>query len=174
MRVASGNNDLAVGERIDANANVVLLANIPEPFAFWRKEVLKLPRTFAMVHGKVIVIDPYCQKPVVMTGSQGPRASRVNDENLLLTEGDGELASQYAGQSCRCTANIAGGNPYRRRKVGQLGRASPITTSGKSVLLDRTKTETSGGCANSIFGLASWREADHAGCLHQAHGYPAR
>jgi len=69
LRVAIDNNDLAVGERIDANANVVLLANIPKPFAFWRKEVLKLPRTFAMVHSKVIVSDTYGQKPVVMTGS---------------------------------------------------------------------------------------------------------
>jgi hypothetical protein len=51
------------------------------------------------VHSKVIVIDPYGEKPVVMTGSHnmGPKASGVNDENLLLIEGDGELASQYAG-----------------------------------------------------------------------------
>jgi hypothetical protein len=27
----------------------------------------------------------------------GPKASGVNDENLLLIEGDGDLASQYAG-----------------------------------------------------------------------------
>ena len=87
------------GERIDANADVVLPAAIPGPFAYWHEELLKLPRTFAMVHSKVIVIDPYGQKPVVMTGSHnmGPKASGVNDENLLLIEGDGDLASQYAG-----------------------------------------------------------------------------
>jgi len=87
------------GERIDANADVVLPANIPGPFTYWRTELLKLPRTFAMVHSKVIVIDPYGEKPVVMTGSHnmGPKASGTNDENLLLIEGDGDLASQYAG-----------------------------------------------------------------------------
>jgi phosphatidylserine/phosphatidylglycerophosphate/cardiolipin synthase-like enzyme len=87
------------GERIDANSDVVLPANIQERFTFWIQELLKLPRTFAMVHSKVIVIDPYGEKPVVMTGSHnmGPKASGVNDENLLIIEGDGDLASQYAG-----------------------------------------------------------------------------
>ena len=87
------------GERIDANADVVLPAAIKGPFAYWHEELLKLPRTFAMVHSKVIVIDPYGEKPVVMTGSHnmGPKASGVNDENLLLIEGDRDLASQYAG-----------------------------------------------------------------------------
>jgi hypothetical protein len=45
-------------DRIDANADVVLPAKIPGPFAYWHAELLKLPRTFAMVHSKVIVIDP--------------------------------------------------------------------------------------------------------------------
>lgn len=87
------------GERIDSNADVVLPARIPGPFAYWHEELLKLPRTHAMVHSKVIVIDPYGEHPVVMTGSHnmGPKASGVNDENLLLIEGDGDLASQYAG-----------------------------------------------------------------------------
>jgi phosphatidylserine/phosphatidylglycerophosphate/cardiolipin synthase-like enzyme len=87
------------GEKIDANADVVLPAAIPGPLAFWVKELKHLPGTFAMVHSKVIVIDPYGEKPVVMTGSHnmGPKASGVNDENLLLIEGDGDLASEYAG-----------------------------------------------------------------------------
>ena len=87
------------GERIDANEDVVLPAAIEGSFGFWRKEVLKLPRAHAMVHSKVIVIDPYGAKPVVMTGSHnmGPKASGTNDENFLIIEGNGELASQYAG-----------------------------------------------------------------------------
>ena len=70
------------GERIDSNADVVLPTAIKGPFAYWHEELLKLPRTFAMVHSKVIVIDPYGKKPVVMTGSHnmGPKASKVNDE----------------------------------------------------------------------------------------------
>ena len=74
------------GERIDANEDVVLPAAIPGPMTYWRKELLKLPGTFAMVHSKVVVVDPYGAHPVVMTGSHnmGPKASGVNDENLLL------------------------------------------------------------------------------------------
>ena len=87
------------GEKIDANADVVLPAAIPGHLKYWEQELLKLPRTHAMVHSKVIVIDPYGDHPVVMTGSHnmGPKASGVNDENLLLIEGNSDLASQYAG-----------------------------------------------------------------------------
>lgn len=87
------------GEKINSNADVVLPAAIPGPLEYWVKELKRLSGTFAMVHSKVIVIDPYGEKPVVMTGSHnmGPKASGVNDENLLLIAGDGELASQYAG-----------------------------------------------------------------------------
>ncbi|SCM79708.1 conserved hypothetical protein [uncultured Pleomorphomonas sp.] len=88
------------GERIEANADVVLPAAIPGPLKYWKKELLKLPKSHAMVHSKVVVIDPYGDKPVVMTGSHnlGPRASGVNDENFLIVEGNGALASRYAGK----------------------------------------------------------------------------
>lgn len=50
--------------------------------------------------GARIVIDPYGANPVVMTGSHnmGPKASGVNDENLILIQGNPNLASQYAGK----------------------------------------------------------------------------
>jgi len=87
------------GDRIDANADVVLPAAIPGPLKYWEEELLRLPTARAMVHSKIIVIDPYGAKPVVMTGSHnmGPKASGVNDENLLLIRGNHELASRYAG-----------------------------------------------------------------------------
>ena len=86
------------GTRIDANEDVVLPAAIDERLKYWVRELVKLPRAHAMVHSKVVVIDPYGGHPVVMTGSHnmGPKASGVNDENLLIIEGDGALASQYA------------------------------------------------------------------------------
>lgn len=88
------------GERIEANADVVLPAAIPGALKYWKKELLKLPAAHAMVHSKVVVIDPYGEHPVVMTGSHnlGPKASGVNDENFLIIEGNGALASQYAGK----------------------------------------------------------------------------
>lgn len=88
------------GERIDANEDVVLPAAIPGPLKYWQPELLKLPRTHAMVHSKVIVVDPYGANPVVMTGSHnmGPKASGVNDENLILIQGNRDLASRCAGK----------------------------------------------------------------------------
>ena len=86
------------GARIGANADVVLPAAISQPLKFWKRELLKLPTAFAMVHSKVIVVDPYGPEPIVMTGSHnlGPKASGVNDENFLIIKGNAQLASQYA------------------------------------------------------------------------------
>ncbi|GAA4771973.1 phospholipase D-like domain-containing protein [Stakelama sediminis] len=88
------------GERIEANSDVVLPAAIPGKFAYWQKEVLKLPTAHAMVHDKIVIVDPYGANPVVMTGSHnmGPKASGVNDENLVIIAGNRDLASQYAGK----------------------------------------------------------------------------
>jgi phosphatidylserine/phosphatidylglycerophosphate/cardiolipin synthase-like enzyme len=86
------------GDRIDANEDVVLPAAIDTRLKFWVEELLKLPTAHAMVHSKVVVVDPFGDHPVVMTGSHnmGPKASGVNDENFVIIEGDGALASQYA------------------------------------------------------------------------------
>lgn len=51
-----------------------------------------------MIHSKVIVIDPLGKNPVVMTGSHnmGPKASKSNDDNLVIIEGASGLATEYA------------------------------------------------------------------------------
>jgi phosphatidylserine/phosphatidylglycerophosphate/cardiolipin synthase-like enzyme len=51
-----------------------------------------------MIHSKVVVIDPFGKKPVVMTGSHnlGPKASTDNDDNLVIVENAPGLASEYA------------------------------------------------------------------------------
>jgi len=51
-----------------------------------------------MIHSKVIVIDPFGQHPVVMTGSHnlGPKASGKNDDNLVIIESAPGLAAEYA------------------------------------------------------------------------------
>jgi len=86
------------GNRIDANQDVVLPAAIDTRLKYWTRELKKAPRAHAMVHSKVVVIDPYGDHPVVMTGSHnlGPKASGVNDENFVIIENHGALASQYA------------------------------------------------------------------------------
>ncbi|MGY5776537.1 phospholipase D-like domain-containing protein [Rhizobium sp. LEGMi135b] len=112
------------GERIDANADVVLPAAIPGRFAYWQKEVLKLPTAHAMVHSKVVIVDPYGPNPVVMTGSHnmGPKASGVNDENLVIITGNGDLASQYAGKIMEIYAQ------YRWRQSVQKQGGAPKWT----------------------------------------------
>jgi phosphatidylserine/phosphatidylglycerophosphate/cardiolipin synthase-like enzyme len=65
--------------------------------AGWLKEMLKAG--FAIVHDKIVVIDPFSdEKAVVITGSHnlGHRASFNNDENLIIVRGNRKLAEAYA------------------------------------------------------------------------------
>jgi phosphatidylserine/phosphatidylglycerophosphate/cardiolipin synthase-like enzyme len=86
------------GEFTQADLDVVLPAAVEADFGFWIAEILKLPRTHAMVHSKCIVVDPFGATPVVMTGSHnmGPKASSQNDDNLVIVEGAPRLAAAYA------------------------------------------------------------------------------
>lgn len=81
-----------------ADFEVVLPAAIDEITAFWRRELRKLPGTFAMVHSKVVLLDPFGDHPVLLTGSHnlGPKASGKNDENLLIIRDAPGLAAAYA------------------------------------------------------------------------------
>jgi hypothetical protein len=94
-----------------ADYEVVLPAAIDEPTKWFRAELLKLPKSFAMVHSKVVLVDPFSAHPVLLTGSHnlGPKASGTNDENLLIIRDAPGLAAAYA-------ANImAVYNQYRWR-----------------------------------------------------------
>ena len=81
-----------------ADFNVVLPAAIDKTTTFWFNELKKLPGTFAMVHSKVVLVDPFGDHPVLLTGSHnlGPKASRTNDENLLIIRDAPGLAAAYA------------------------------------------------------------------------------
>lgn len=62
----------------------------------WQKEILKAG--FAIIHDKVLVIDPFSDDCVVITGSHnlGHKASYDNDENLAIIRGNRKLAVAYA------------------------------------------------------------------------------
>ncbi|SDY25331.1 PLD-like domain-containing protein [Variovorax sp. YR266] len=62
----------------------------------WKKEILNAG--FAIIHDKVVVIDPFDDDCVVATGSHnlGHKASFDNDENLLIVRGNKKLAMAYA------------------------------------------------------------------------------
>lgn len=62
----------------------------------WIQEILTAG--FAVVHDKVIVIDPFSDDCTVILGSHnlGHRASYNNDENLAIIRGNRKLAEAYA------------------------------------------------------------------------------
>jgi hypothetical protein len=84
--------------RLDGDFDVVLPENIDQRFGYWIQEIRKLPHAFAMVHSKVVVIDPFGERPVVITGSHnlGPKASRANDDNMIIIDNAPRLAAAYA------------------------------------------------------------------------------
>ncbi|BAB52627.1 MULTISPECIES: phospholipase D-like domain-containing protein [Mesorhizobium] len=69
---------------------------IDDAFGRWEKEIYKVG--FAIIHNKVVVIDPFSDECVVITGSHnlGYRASHNNDENMVIVHGHRPLAEAYA------------------------------------------------------------------------------
>ncbi len=86
------------GELIAAPFDVVYPAAVSVPNTYWLPELKQMPGTHAMIHSKVVVLDPFGDNPVVMTGSNnmGVKASTENDENLVVIEGNAALAQAYA------------------------------------------------------------------------------
>jgi phosphatidylserine/phosphatidylglycerophosphate/cardiolipin synthase-like enzyme len=69
---------------------------IPDDFSYFEEELLKLG--FATSHDKILVIDPFDDECVVVTGSHnlGYAASYKNDENLLIIRNNKSIAQAYA------------------------------------------------------------------------------
>jgi phosphatidylserine/phosphatidylglycerophosphate/cardiolipin synthase-like enzyme len=76
--------------------DVLVPHNIKAQFHDWEKELLGA--SMVDIHSKVIIIDPFGEKPVVMTGSHnlGFKASNANDDNLVIIQGNAPLAVAYA------------------------------------------------------------------------------
>jgi phosphatidylserine/phosphatidylglycerophosphate/cardiolipin synthase-like enzyme len=53
---------------------------------------------FAIIHNKIVVVDPFSDNCAVVTGSHnlGFRASHNNDENMVIVRGHKQLAEAYA------------------------------------------------------------------------------
>jgi phosphatidylserine/phosphatidylglycerophosphate/cardiolipin synthase-like enzyme len=87
-----------VSVRPESGESVVSAAAINDQFAFWQKELLKSsPGAHAIIHDKIVVVDPFSPNCVVITGSHnlGYRASYNNDENLVIIRGNRILAQAY-------------------------------------------------------------------------------
>lgn len=83
---------------IPANA-----VNKNDAFGAWEAELNKAG--FAIIHDKILVIDPFSDECVVVTGSHnlGYRASHNNDENMVVVKGHRSLAESYA---CQCPRRL--------------------------------------------------------------------
>jgi hypothetical protein len=79
-----------------ASAKVSSVAGIFATFAQWEAEIYKIGH--AVIHDKILVIDPFTDDSVVVTGSHnlGFKASYSNDENMLIIRGNRSVAEAYA------------------------------------------------------------------------------
>jgi phosphatidylserine/phosphatidylglycerophosphate/cardiolipin synthase-like enzyme len=74
----------------------------PYPTAWWAAQTTH--KQFrgnigsAIIHSKVLLIDPFSNDPIVVTGSHNfsDNASGKNDENFIVIRGDHQLAEAYA------------------------------------------------------------------------------
>src|SRR5262249_46255334 len=73
------------------SAGVASVAGIYQSFAYWEAEIYKIGH--AVIHDKILVIDPFTDDPVVVTGSHnlGFRASYCNDENMLVIKNNSDV-----------------------------------------------------------------------------------
>lgn len=78
------------------SANVASVAGIFAAFAAWEAEIYKIGH--AVIHDKILVIDPFTDDSVVVTGSHnlGFKASYSNDENMVIIRKDRAVAEAYA------------------------------------------------------------------------------
>jgi len=82
--------------RLRADARVASVAGIFAAFGNWEAEIYKIGH--AVIHDKIVVLDPFTDDSVVITGSHnlGFRASYANDENMLVIRGNRAVAGAYA------------------------------------------------------------------------------
>lgn len=80
------------------NISIVRAANLTGPSIARDFQSEVLTAGIAIVHDKVVIIDPMSDKATVITGSHnlGYKASYENDENLVIIEGDRPFAAAYA------------------------------------------------------------------------------
>jgi phosphatidylserine/phosphatidylglycerophosphate/cardiolipin synthase-like enzyme len=96
-----------IGAPTDAQAgsrtyDVVQPEGHAHPTAYWAEETTRAQFLgsigHAIIHSKVLVVDPFGKDPVVVTGSHNfsISASEKNDENFIIVRGDRALAEAYA------------------------------------------------------------------------------
>src|SRR5436189_100337 len=98
----SGFDGLAEANRTPIQFDMIQAQGLKNPMARFVAEVTRNQFVanigHAIIHSKVIVIDPFSDNPVVIAGSHNysTTASTKNDENFIIIKGDRDLAEAYA------------------------------------------------------------------------------
>ncbi|MEP6764878.1 MAG: phospholipase D-like domain-containing protein, partial [Gemmatimonadaceae bacterium] len=89
------------------NTVITGIAGVPDAFGVWQKELAQLG--YAVIHDKIVVIDPFTSHSTVITGSHnlGYKASFSNDENLCIIRGNRRIAEAYASHVLDITNHYA-------------------------------------------------------------------
>jgi len=134
--------------------DVLVPANVKNAFGDWEKELLGA--SMVNIHSKVIVLDPFGENPVVMTGSHnlGFKASSENDDNLVVVEGNAPLAVSYALNI------IAIFQAYRWNSYVEAHRQDPKVWHG---LVDNDQWQASHLAGDQLAELEFWLGADEEG-----------
>ena len=128
--------------------------NIKSQFHDWEQELLGA--SMVNIHSKVIVLDPFGDNPVVMTGSHnlGYKASHENDDNLVIVEGNAPLAAAYAINI------IAIYQTYRWNSYVEAHRTDPKVWHG---LVDNDEWQTSHLAGDELAELKFWLDQKSGG-----------
>ena len=108
--------------------------NIKDAFHAWDSEVMNQG---VHVHSKVVVIDPFGKKPVVITGSHnlGYKASTKNDDNMMIVEATRRSRPPMPSTSSRSTRPIAGTlTSTNTQRIRRSGTASLTMRPGRTVI----------------------------------------
>ncbi|HEY9787013.1 MAG TPA: hypothetical protein V6D17_16595 [Candidatus Obscuribacterales bacterium] len=77
---------------------IIAASALESGWEYWHKELLKLPDAHAIIHSKVIVVDPFGEDPWVVGAASdnlGLKAGMQNDETTLFIRGNRPLAIAY-------------------------------------------------------------------------------
>ncbi len=124
------------GEPSEHRLDVIQPEGRPQPLAWWAAEAtrgeFKANIGYAIVHSKVLVVDPLSTKPTVVTGSHNFSlpATAENDENFVVIRGDRALAEAYAVNVFSAwrhyRARVASGSPFTGLKKSDKWMAGSL------------------------------------------------
>jgi phosphatidylserine/phosphatidylglycerophosphate/cardiolipin synthase-like enzyme len=102
VRVKLVSSGAGAPKTVTKTVDVVQPEGRAHPAAYWAAETthqqFKQGIGYAIIHSKVIVVDPFTNDPTVVAGSHNfsISASSKNDENFIVVRGDKALAEAYA------------------------------------------------------------------------------